>query len=44
MWLHLIKRPLYSLHLNHFVLSIDKRVIIGTFENKSIKSQAEETL
>ena len=44
MRLHKTKRPLQNWCLNHFFLSINKRVIIETLENKSIRSQTEETL
>ena len=41
---HTAKHPLQNWYLNHLVLSIDKRITIDTFENKSIRSQTEETL
>ena len=35
MWLHITKRCLQNWHLNQFVLSTDKSLIIERFENKS---------
>ena len=43
MCLHIQKVP-YSAGINHFISSIGKRLITGTFKNKSIRSQMEETL
>ena len=42
MWLHMAKSSLWNWYLNHFVLSIEKRLITETFENKSVKSITKE--
>ena len=38
------KSSLWNWYLNHFVLSIEKRLITETFENKSVKSITKERM
>lgn len=44
MQLHATNSPMQNSHVNRFILSIDKRHIIETFENKSVRSQMKDTL
>ena len=41
MWLHITKSLLQNWYLNQLVMSIDKRLIIETFENESVRSHAK---